>query len=126
MRGTPADLIGLVGQRVLEIRQRGKFLLIDLDVDRVVINPMRGEAASQDSPGRSLRSAARRPGGPRDAATWTTGASWLSGIGASTQVRFRDPTQMGKVYLLPAGLERPIPGLGPNEIGRMQTIPTRT
>ena len=27
-------------------------------------------------------------------------------------MRYRDPTQMGKVYLLPAGVERDVPGLG--------------
>ena len=33
------------------------------------------------------------------------------------EVRYRDPTQMGKVYLLPAGVERPVPGMGPDELG---------
>ncbi len=33
------------------------------------------------------------------------------------EVRFRDPTQMGKVYLCPAGLERPVPGLGGDDQG---------
>src|SRR5207249_1923050 len=33
------------------------------------------------------------------------------------EVRYRDPTQMGKVYLLPAGVEREVPGLGPGEMG---------
>ena len=32
-------------------------------------------------------------------------------------IRYRDPTQMGKVYLLPAGVDRIVPGLGPDEIG---------
>ena len=32
-------------------------------------------------------------------------------------VRYRDPTQMGKVYLLPAGVERPVAGLGKGEMG---------
>ena len=32
-------------------------------------------------------------------------------------VRYRDPTQMGKVYLLPAGVERPVPGRGAGEMG---------
>jgi formamidopyrimidine-DNA glycosylase len=32
-------------------------------------------------------------------------------------VRYRDPTQMGKVYLLPAGVEREVPGLEPGEMG---------
>ena len=40
VRGTPAELEALVGQRVTDIRRRGKFLLVDLDRDRVVVNPM--------------------------------------------------------------------------------------
>ena len=33
------------------------------------------------------------------------------------EVRYRDPTQMGKVYVLPAGVERPVPGFGGTEQG---------
>ena len=36
---------------------------------------------------------------------------------APVTVRYKDPTQMGKVYLLPAGVERGVPGLGADEIG---------
>ena len=36
---------------------------------------------------------------------------------AVVEVRYRDPTQMGKVYLLPAGLDRVVPGLGEGELG---------
>ena len=36
---------------------------------------------------------------------------------AEPEIRYRDPTQMGKVYLLPAGIERPVPGMGQEEIG---------
>ena len=35
----------------------------------------------------------------------------------AVEVRYRDPTQMGKVYLLPAGLERTVPGFGDGELG---------
>ena len=36
---------------------------------------------------------------------------------AAVEVRYRDPTQMGKVYLLPAGVSRPVPGLDDGELG---------
>ena len=36
---------------------------------------------------------------------------------AVVEVRYRDPTQMGKVYLQPAGLNRPVPGLGSPDQG---------
>jgi formamidopyrimidine-DNA glycosylase len=57
-----------------------------------------------------------RTRGSRSAA-WTRGATWLPAADATPEVRYRDPTQMGKVYLVPAGVDRPVPGLGPDEIG---------
>jgi formamidopyrimidine-DNA glycosylase len=58
-----------------------------------------------------------RSAGPSDAASWTTGAAWLPADDAEPEIRYRDPTQMGKVYLRPAGIERPVPGLGDPEQG---------
>ena len=55
-------------------------------------------------------------GPPSDAAAWTRGADWLPPDDAEVEVRYRDPTQMGKVYLLPAGLDRAVPGLD-DELG---------
>ena len=55
-----------------------------------------------------------RPPTPR---AWTRGAAWLPADDAPVIVRYRDPTQMGKVYLLPAGVERAIPGRGAGEMG---------
>ena len=42
---------------------------------------------------------------------WTRGAAWLPSDDAEAEIRYRDPTQMGKVYLLPAGVDRTVPGL---------------
>jgi formamidopyrimidine-DNA glycosylase len=125
VRGTPAELEALVGQRVLRIGRTGKLLEIWLDRDRVVVNPMltgrfqlagRGEKAP---PGTALEVAfGGRPGGsPADAAPWTDGAAWLPAGDERVMVRYRDPTQMGKVYLLPAGIDRSVPGMGPGEMG---------
>src|SRR5205085_4475871 len=50
-------------------------------------------------------------------ARWTSGAAWLPADDASTEIRYRDPTQMGKVYLLPAGVNRTVPGMSPEEQG---------
>jgi formamidopyrimidine-DNA glycosylase len=126
VRGTPAELEALVGQAVRGIRRRGKFLLIDLERDAVVVNPMltgRFQLAlpATKAPSKTAvvlafgpRPAQRARGWP---ARWTRGAPWLPADDATPEVRYRDPTQMGKVYLLPAGLDRPVPGLGPDEIG---------
>jgi formamidopyrimidine-DNA glycosylase len=124
VRGTPAELEALAGQRVRTIRRRGKFLLADLDRDRIVVNPMLTGRFQLAAPTvkRPTKTAlvlafGERSGAPVDAAPWTRGAEWLSGPDDTPEVRYRDPTQMGKVYLLPAGVERIVPGLAEGEIG---------
>jgi len=124
IRGTPAELDALTGQRVARVARVGKFLDVDLERDRIVVNPMltgrfqlaaRGEKAPS---GTAVELAfGARAGGPADAAAWTRGASWLPEDDAPVTVRYRDPTQMGKVYLVPDGVERPIPGRQPGEMG---------
>ena len=125
VRGTPAELDALAGQRVVRIARVGKFLDLELERDLVVVNPMltgrfqlagRGEKAPSGV-AVELVFGARAGGSPPDAAAWTAGAAWIPEDAATVAVRYRDPTQMGKVYLLPAGVERPIPGRGPGEMG---------
>jgi len=138
VRGTPAELAALVGRQVQAVRQRGKFLLVELDQDQLVFNPMLTGRFQLAAPGIKLPSKTAlvlgfgaRPaspagtpprgakgngrGGPKGqggaGASWTRGASWLPADDASVEIRYRDPTQMGKVYLVPEGIERPIPGL---------------
>lgn len=124
VRGTPAELDALVGQRLTTVRRRGKFLLLELDRDRIIVNPMLTGRFQLAPPGaRAPTKTAvvvtfgQRTGPPHDAATWTDGASWLPADPAAVEIRYRDPTQMGKVYLLPAGVERAVPGMGDGEQG---------
>jgi formamidopyrimidine-DNA glycosylase len=124
VRGTPAELGALVGQRVVSIGRRGKFLLVELERDRVVVNPMLTGRLQLASPATRRPSATAfvlgsggRSGPPDDSATWTLGAAWLPSDDASVEVRYRDPTQMGKVYLLPSGIERAVPGMADGELG---------
>jgi formamidopyrimidine-DNA glycosylase len=124
VRGTPAELAALVGQELRSIRRRGKLVLVELSGDRIVVNPMLTGRFQLAAPGTALPSKtalvlafgprARRP---RDAARWTAKAAWMPADDAPVEVRYRDPTQMGKVYLVPAGVERVIPGLTDEEIG---------
>ncbi|MFL5669773.1 MAG: Fpg/Nei family DNA glycosylase [Chloroflexota bacterium] len=133
VRGTPAELAALVDQHVIEIRRRGKFLLIELDRDRVVCNPMLTGRFQLATPGEKLPSKTAvvlgfgpRGRGPRDAASWTRGAGWLPADDATPEIRYRDPTQMGKIYLVPAGVERPVPGLGGDDQGPDADDPSLT
>jgi formamidopyrimidine-DNA glycosylase len=109
----------LIGQQVESIRRRGKFLLIGLERDEIACNPMLSGRFQLAQPGDKLptRTAVvlgfgTRARGPRASATWTRGAAWLPADDSTPEVRYRDPTQMGKIYLRPPGIDRPVPGLG--------------
>ncbi|HSO30779.1 MAG TPA: DNA-formamidopyrimidine glycosylase family protein [Candidatus Sulfomarinibacteraceae bacterium] len=125
VRGTPAELEGLRGQRLVAVRRRGKFVELVFVRDRVVVNAMLTGRFQLAPPVTKLPAKTTvvlgfgpRDGAPRGAARWTRGAAWLPPDDAPTEVRYRDPTQMGKVYLAPAGVARAIPGfddaLGPD------------
>jgi len=84
VRGTPAELTALVGQRVESIRRRGKFLLMDLERDEVAWNPMLTGRFQLAAPGVRLPSKTAvvmgfgpRSAGPSDAASWTAQAPWI-------------------------------------------------
>jgi len=118
VRGTPAELQGLVGQHVTSIAQRGKFLIVECDRERVVVNPMltgRFQLARPDDklPTKTavILTLGARQTRPKGSAAWTRRTDWMPADEATVEVRYRDPTQMGKVYLLPAGLGRTVPGL---------------
>jgi formamidopyrimidine-DNA glycosylase len=118
VRGTAGELAALEGQRLERVEQRGKFLIFSFDRDRMVINPMLTGRLGLAQPGTKaltstafvLRFGERSGGVPADAATWTREAGWLPADGAPVELRYRDPTRMGKVYLLPAGVTRPVAG----------------
>ena len=124
MRGTPAEANALAGQRVERVTRRGKFLTFQLTRDRLVINAMLTGRLGLDAPGaKPLRDTAAvlglgprvtpgttRRGQARAAAAWTVDAPWLPPDGGPLELRYRDPTRMGKVYLLPAQAARPLPG----------------
>lgn len=125
VRGTPDELAALAGQRVKAVEQTGKLLVLRLDRDTVVVNPMLTGRFQLAPPGAKhptktavVLTFGTRPGGlPRGSARWTRRAAWLPADDAVTEVRYRDPTQMGKVYLLPAGVARVVPGMSPDEKG---------
>jgi len=124
VRGTPAELDALVGQRLVRATRVGKFVDMALERDRIVVNPMltgRFQLAAPGTPRPSktalVLAFGARATPPADAAGWTRGAPWIPSDRATAELRYRDPTQMGKVYLLPHGVDRPVPGLAPSERG---------
>jgi formamidopyrimidine-DNA glycosylase len=126
VRGTPAEVEALVGQTLTGVGRRGKFLLLELSRDRLIVSPMltgRFQLADANDPLPSSTALVMAFGSrkPRErlavATPWLDGAPWLPADDAVVEIRFRDPTQMGKVYVLPAGVDRPVPGMGPGELG---------
>jgi formamidopyrimidine-DNA glycosylase len=117
LRGTARELDALIGQTLLDVSQRGKFLTFTLSRDRVVMNPMLTGRLGLASPGsRALQSTAftwsfgPRRSVDRHAPAWTRGAAWIPPADATVELRYRDPTRMGKIYLLPDGVQRPVAG----------------
>ncbi len=117
VRGTPAELEALRAQALRRVQRRGKFLVFELGRDRVVVNPMLtgrlGLAAPGSKPFTQTAFVVRF--GPREGRVpagppWTRRAPWLPDPSAPLELRYRDPTRMGKVYVVPAGTERPIAG----------------
>jgi formamidopyrimidine-DNA glycosylase len=134
VRGTPTELEGLVGQTLVRLTRRGKFLVVELDRDRAIFNPMLTGRFQLAPPATALPSKTAlvlgfgaRPRPPDHAARWTRRASWMPEDADEAEVRYRDPTQMGKVYLLPAGVDRPVAGfdeeLGPDADDPGLTLP---
>jgi formamidopyrimidine-DNA glycosylase len=124
LRGTPDEVQAFSGQQLMAVRRRGKLLELDLSGGRILINPMlngRFQLAALD--GQRPRGTAvilafsPRAKPPLDCAPWTRGAPWQPEDAALAEIRYRDPTQMGKLYLLPEGVERRVPGFGPDESG---------
>ena len=108
IRGTTAELKALEGQLLQSVRRRGKFLVFQLDRDRIVMNLMLTGRLGMVAPGAKawpqtvfVMTFGSRAAGPRDAARWTRGATWLPSDDDAVELRDRDATRMGKVYLAP-------------------------
>ena len=43
--------------------------------------------------------------------------AWIPPDDATPELRYRDATQMGKIYMLPAGVTRLVPGAGEDDMG---------
>ena len=124
VRGTPAELDALVGQRVESIRRRGKFLLIDLERDAIACNPMLTGRFQLAAPGDEDSGKDGGRAGVRAAFRWTGRCGRLDGgrrLAAGGRRARRGalsgPDPDGQDLPRPAGVVRPIAGLGEGEQG---------
>lgn len=124
LRGTPAELDGLHGQQLLDLSRRGKFLTLRFERDRLVINAMLTGRLGLAAPGARAfpqtaavlsfgpraRDPNRIPDRPAPPAAWTHDADWLPDPNQQIELRYRDATRMGKLYLIPRDVERTVAG----------------
>ena len=122
VRGTPAELEALVGQGVARVARAGKFLDLDLDRGSRRRQPHAHRSLPAGRAGREGAVRHRRRARVRPAVAAVRppmpppgphGAAWLPADDAPVIVRYRDPTQMGKVYLLPGRRRAAGPGSRP-------------
>jgi len=133
LRATPAEFATLLGNCLLDVRRRGKFLILETDRTAVWASPMltgRFGMAAPDLP-RPKGSVILRFGpwvgpGPDVVAPWVRGAAWLPVLDAEVELRYLDPTRMGKLYLVPVDAPRSVPGSAPAELGPDADDPTLT
>ena len=123
MRATPDQAAAIVGEVVESVARRGKHLVFRLDTHEIWAAPMLSGRFGLAAPGAARPRAAvaigfgpgRPPrGGP---AAWVAGASWLPDADADVELRYLDPTRMGKIYLATRGDHSGVPGiaeLGPD------------
>jgi len=124
LRATPVEFAALVGEQLRDIQRRGKFLILTTDRTCVWAAPMlTGRFALVPPSARRPRGSVVIRFGPRtseaavDPAPWTHDAGWLPGPETDVELRYLDPTRMGKLYLVPVGAQHTVPGAGPAELG---------
>ncbi len=134
LRATPDQLAGLVGEVLREVRRRGKFLGFVFGGRVLWAAPMLTGRLGMVAP-----KAAKPKGavvlrfGPRAAGTivaspapWVADAGWLPADEAEVEIRYLDPTRMGKLYLVEADVEARVPGMDPGELGPDADDPSLT
>src|SRR6187401_2150854 len=126
LRGTQQELAAFNGQVLGGVERHGKFLVFDFARDQMIVNAMLTGRLGFAPIGAKVWPgiAAVFTFGPIEAkrthpaASWVADAAWLPAADASVEIRYRDATRMGKIYLMPAGVTRAVAGWderGPDE-----------
>jgi formamidopyrimidine-DNA glycosylase len=118
LRGTPAELAVFNGQVLLSVERHGKFLVFAFARDQVVVNAMLtgrlgfAEIGAKQWPGMAavFTFGPTQEARTHPAASWVADAAWLPDEDKPIEMRYRDATRMGKIYLLLAGVTRPVAG----------------
>ena len=127
LRGTPAELAAFEDQTLIDVARRGKFLVFTFARDRMIFNPMltgrlglaaesarawpQAAALFSFGPAGSGADASGAPKRKHRLAAWPGAkAAWLPPRYGAVELRYRDATRMGKIYLMPAGVTRPVAG----------------
>jgi formamidopyrimidine-DNA glycosylase len=124
LRATPAELAALDGELLRNVRRRGKFLILETDRTSIWASPMLTGRFAMVAPGAARpRASITLRFGPRVGpaqtrpAPWTRDAGWMPQLDAEVELRYLDPTRMGKLYLVPVATPRSVPGAGATELG---------
>jgi formamidopyrimidine-DNA glycosylase len=105
------------------VDRRGKHLVLRLERHDLWAAPMLTGRFALVPPSATRPRAAvaltlgSRAGAPPRPASWVAGAPWLPADDDPTELRYLDPSRMGKLYLAPAGDASSVPGvaaLGPD------------
>lgn len=124
LRGTPAELAMFEGQALIEVIRRGKFLVFRFERGRMILNPMLTgrlglaaagakawpQVAALFSFAAAMGETSGEPARSRPLPGWPGAADWLPARDAAVELRYRDATRMGKIYLVPDGVVRPVAG----------------
>ena len=133
LRATPTEFATLLGDRLLDVRQRGKFLVLEAGRTTMWASPMLTGRFAMVAPdvARPKGSVILRFGpwvgpGPDVVAPWVRDATWLPVRDAEVELRYLDPTRMGKLYLVPVDAPRSVPGTAPADLGPDANDPALT
>ncbi len=133
LRATPGQVSELTGDLVLDVGRRGKHLVVHLAEHDIWVAPMLTGRLGLAPPDAAKPKPAvaftfgPRDGSPRPPAEWLAAAPWIAPGERPIDMRYLDPTRMGKLYVTRRGDATAVPGiaeLGPDADDPALTLET--